>query len=54
MSGHKACARPSSALYVPVQVGAANTDIRLDGMIPDNQGDNISPLNGSFSELTAQ
>ena len=54
VSGHKACARPSSALYVPVQVGAANTDIRLDGMIPDNQGDNISPLNGSFSELTAQ
>lgn len=54
VSGHKACVLPTSKLYVPMQVGAANASARLKGMTPDDQGDNISRLNGSFSELTAQ
>lgn len=54
VSGHKACVLPESGIYIPVQVGAARTATRLKGMTPDDQGDNISSLNSSFSELTAQ
>lgn len=53
ISAHKSCVLPSSKLYVPVQVGAANAATRLEGMVPDDSGDNISILNSSFSELTA-
>jgi len=38
---------------IPIQVGAANADLKLD-MIGDNSGENISEKNPMFCELTAQ
>ncbi|WP_416201287.1 MAG: hypothetical protein ACFWUD_03825 [Thermocaproicibacter melissae] len=38
----------------PIQVGAALTDKRFEGMIYDNNGINISAKNKSYCELTAQ
>lgn len=35
----------------PLQVGAANTDVRI-ATIVDNKGENISERNGNYSELT--
>lgn len=37
--------------FVPVQAGAANTDVRVCDIL-DNEGDNISAKNGDYSELT--
>lgn len=37
--------------FVPVQAGAANTDVRVCDIL-DNEGDNISARNGDYSELT--
>ena len=51
---HKDCQLPKHELLVPIQVGAALTDIRFPGFIYDNSGDNISELNRSYCELTAQ
>ena len=38
----------------PIQVGAALTDKRFEGMVYDNDGINISAKNKSYCELTAQ
>lgn len=47
---HKAFNPPSDSLYVPLQVGAAcNEDL---GYLRDDSGENISDLNGYYSELT--
>lgn len=53
-----ACHKPTcvlkNPLFVPVQVGAALTDWRGEGMKYDNEGDNISEKNPWYCELTAQ
>ena len=54
VSCHKACALPKHELLVPMQVGAALTDERFPGFIQDDTGENISALNRSYCELTAQ
>ena len=54
VSCHKPIACPNSDLYLPVQLGASTAKIPIEGMQPDNAGDNISFANFSFSEMTAQ
>ena len=44
---------PSSPLYLPVQVGAALTDIHWDIQRDDDGADNISLKNRFYSELSA-
>lgn len=52
-----ACHKPTcvleNPLFVPVQVGAALSEWRGDGMKYDNEGDNISEKNPEYCELTA-
>jgi hypothetical protein len=43
--------RSDSAYVVPLQVGAAGTDVRVADLT-DDTGDNISERNGNYSELT--
>lgn len=53
VAAHKACDMPQGDIYLPLQVGAElrpNLDL---GFQKDNEGDNISALNGSYCELTA-
>lgn len=50
---HKASVLPCNELFLPIHVGAANAS----GLLPivrDDTGDNISPKNPSYCELTAQ
>lgn len=47
---HKPYAVPGDAMYVPLQVGAAQHDPFLP--VRDDQGENISGKNGTFCELT--
>lgn len=56
VSCHKPVATVQNSMIYPVQVGAALTDKRLEGMAyRDNDGaDNISALNRKYCELTAQ
>ncbi|WP_417554578.1 DUF4422 domain-containing protein [Microbacterium sp.] len=49
---HKLAPMPADALYLPVHVGHARSDLDL-GYQPDDSGENISMLNPSFCELTA-
>lgn len=51
---HKQAYVPKHPLLVPIQVGAALTHEKFEGMIYDNNGDNISLMNRSYCELTAQ
>lgn len=52
VAAHKAYRMPDSPMYLPLQVGAAlHPDLDL-GWQRDDAGDNISALNGSYSELT--
>ena len=51
---HEACDFPNHELLAPIQVGAALADELLPGVLYDNIGDNISALNRSYCELTAQ
>lgn len=51
---HKPIHVPKHPLLVPIQVGAALCKDRFAGMIYDDTGDNISHLNRSYCELTAQ
>lgn len=53
VSCHKDVAYPRSDVFLPVQVGAAGK-APLEGMQPDDEGENISERNFSYSELTAQ
>ena len=48
---HKRYEAPKNQLYIPLQVGKANSKVTLD-MMGDNQGKNISSRNASFCELT--
>ena len=53
-SHEKDVAFPDCPLIEPIQVGAALATEHFPGMIGDDTGDNISELNRSFCELTAQ
>ena len=43
---------PEDSIYLPVQVGAALTDKKIQRYTPDSTGDNISGKNASYCELT--
>lgn len=49
---HKKCDLPKDDILLPIQVGAALTDVDL-GMQRDDDGENISAKNKSYCELTA-
>lgn len=51
---HKETYVPENPYLYPVQVGAAIASKKLDGMLYDDMGDNISEKNKSYCELTAQ
>lgn len=51
---HKKSPVPKHPFLFPIQVGAALTQERFPGMIPDDAGENISAWNRSYCELTAQ
>ena len=51
---HQQSAVPKHPLLVPIQVGAALSDRRFPGFIPDDTRWNISEKNRSYCELTAQ
>lgn len=48
---HKPYWMPSDLVYVPIQVGAEGKE-KIDGLIPDNTGENISAKNSNYCELT--
>lgn len=48
---HKPYWMPGDPVYVPMQVGAEGKD-RIDGLVPDNVGENISGKNANYCELT--
>ncbi len=54
VSCHKQSNLPFSTIYYPIEVGAANNPNHLVDCHRDDIGKNISTLNYSFSELTAQ
>ena len=54
ISCHKECYIPSHSLLYPIQVGAAKSHTRFEGMLHDDEGENISAKNQSYCELTAQ
>ena len=45
---------PDHALLEPIQVGTAIADKRMEGILHDNTGENISEKNRMYCELTAQ
>ena len=51
---HKPSFVPNNPYLFPIQVGAALAGKRLDGMLYDDEGENISDKNKSYCELTAQ
>lgn len=51
---HKDAYVPKLACLKPIQVGSALSSSRLQGMLQDDAGDNISDKNRSYCELTAQ
>lgn len=51
---HKPSELPNNPIYCPVQVGSALAKKRMEGMLHDDEGDNISEKNPSYCELTAQ
>lgn len=51
---HKETDYVKNDIFEPIQVGCENTKLRLPNMLHDNEGDNISKLNPSYCELTAQ
>ena len=51
---HKPECVPIHPLLYPIQVGAALSDHRFEGFMHDDEGENISYLNRSYCELTAQ
>ena len=54
VSCHKKCNILKNKYIVPIQVGCALSGQHFDNMLHDDQGDNISKLNGMYCELTAQ
>lgn len=51
---HKESYVPENPYLYPIQVGAASAGKRLDNMLHDDEGDNISDKNKTYCELTAQ
>jgi len=51
---HQPAQVPKHPLLVPIQVGAALTDVHFPGFLHDDTGGNISEKNHSYCELTAQ
>ena len=51
---HRSYPVPEHPLLRPIQVGAALADARIPGWLHDDEGMNISRLNRSYCELTAQ
>ena len=54
VSCHKPTELFESELYQPIQLGAKEARQRLEGMIYDDEGENISTLNPMYCEMTAQ
>ncbi len=54
VSCHKESYIPDNKLLYPIQVGTALAEKKLQGMLYDNEGDNISAKNKQYCELTAQ
>lgn len=52
VAAHKPCETPDDPVYLPVQAGAAGKG-PIVGFQRDDEGENISGKNGSYSELTA-
>lgn len=51
---HKPSYVPENPYLYPIQVGTALSGKKLEGMLHDDEGDNISEKNKSYCELTAQ
>lgn len=51
---HKPSYVPENPYLCPIQVGTALSGNQLEGMLHDNEGDNISDRNKTYCELTAQ
>lgn len=54
ISCHKPTDFIKNDILTPIQLNCANTKSHLDGMLHDDDGDNISELNPMYCELTAQ
>lgn len=54
VSCHKECYMPSGKFFFPIQVGAAGAQKRFEGILHDDEGENISDKNPTYCELTAQ
>ena len=54
ISCHKESEHPDSRILHPIQVGAATAARRFEGMLHDDDGENISAKNPMYCELTAQ
>ena len=54
VSCHKETDYIKNEIFQPIQLGCANTDLRMPKMLYDDEGENISALNASYCELTAQ
>lgn len=54
VSCHKPSTLPQNKYFLPIQVGAKNAKVRLENMLHDDVGDNISEKNPMYCELTAQ
>ena len=52
VAAHKPYRMPADAAYLPVHVGAALNPGACPGFQPDDEGESISALNASYSELT--
>lgn len=52
VAAHKPYRMPSDAAYLPIHVGAALNPGACPGFQPDDEGESISSLNASYSELT--
>lgn len=51
---HRNVSIPDNPLLFPMQVGSAIAKDRFEGMLHDDEGDNISAKNKSYCELTGQ
>lgn len=51
---HKDCYIPKIPCFFPIQVGVALANKRIEGILHDDVGDNISERNRMYCELTAQ
>lgn len=54
ISCHKKCYTPVHPMIKPIQVGSALAKNRLEGMLHDDEGENISEKNKMYCELTGQ